>query len=210
VDIVLADLGLEARVRDFVIYILAVVGGFVLGNLLTLILCRLLGKRVFKQRIPEPIERALRVIGGILLALLVAFLLYRGWGFGGTGAGEGKEAGGPGPGKENPGNEKQPRSKTTTNQETVTVTRLVVTIQPAMDYPRTFRFEGAVEGLEMDAATKKLDELKAAGGDQLQLLELRVYKNSSEIGTRDVNAFIEYANKIGIHTRVDKIDRKLD
>jgi hypothetical protein len=208
VAIVLSDLDLEARARDFVIYILAVVGGFVLGNILTLILCRVLGKRVFKQRIPEPIERAFRVIGGILLALLVAFLLYRGWGFGGTG--EGKEAGGPGPGKENAANDKRPPSKSTTNQETVTVTRLVVTIQPAMEYPKTFRFEGAIEGLELDAATKKLDELKAAAGDKLQLLELRIYKNSSEVGTRDVTAFVEHANRIGIHTRVEKIDRKLD
>src|SRR5206468_1773095 len=130
----------------FLIYVLAVVGGFVVGYLLTWIACRLLGKYVFKQRIPQPIERAFRVIGGILLAVLVAFLLYRGWGFGGTGTGEGNEAGGPTQGKENLGKDKQPPSKSTLNQETVTVTRLIVTVQPAMDYPKTFRFEGAVEG----------------------------------------------------------------
>src|SRR3954463_5438867 len=101
VPVLIADLGLEARARDFLIYVLAVVGGFVVGYLLTWIACRLLGKYVFKQRIPQPIERAFRVIGGILLAVLVAFLLYRGWGFGGTGTGEGNEAGGPTQGKEN-------------------------------------------------------------------------------------------------------------
>lgn len=206
---VIADFDLTARGRDFVVYVLAVVGGFVAGYLLTMIACRLLGKYAIKRRIPEPIERASRIIGGILLAALVAFLLFKGWGFGGTGTGEGPESGGPTSGKENLGKAKQPPSKSTSS-ETVVVTRLIVTIQPAMDYPKTFRFDGDPEGIELNAATKRIDALKSVGGDKLQLLEIRVYKNSSEVGTRDVNSFIEHANRIGIHTRVEKLDKRLE
>ena len=129
----------------------------------------------------------------------------------GSGSGEGKETGGPTQRSENLGQDKPlPKKSTATTRQTAVVDRLVVTIQPAVDYPKTFRFAGEAEGVELNAATKKLDALKAAAGDKLQILEIRVYKNSSEVGTRDVTAFIEHANQIGIQHRVDKIDRRLD
>jgi hypothetical protein len=208
-----ADVDFATKAGKYVMYVLAVAGGFLIGNLLTLFICRLLAKFAFKHKINHRLEQVARILGGIAVALLVAYLLFQfgpGWGLGGSGSGEGNDSGGQTPGSENLGKEKQPPGKSATSSETVSVTRLVVTIQPAMNYPKTFRFEGEPDGIDLDAATKKLDELKAAGGDKLQLLELRVFKNSSEVGTRDVSAFIEHANNIGIHTRVEKLDRRLE
>jgi hypothetical protein len=210
VDILLADLDLTARVRDFVIYVFAIVGGFVLGNLLTWILCRLIGKHVFKHRMPEPLERAFRVIGGILVAILVGFLLFRGWGFGGTGTGEGKEAGGPGPGKENPGKDKQPPSKSTIITESVVVTKFIVTIQAAKNAPKTFRFEGDTEAVDLNEAIKKLKSLRDISGSKLPSLEIRVYDNSSATSTPDVSSFRENADKLGFQSRFEVIKKPLE
>ncbi len=213
-DLLLADVDVATKAGKYVMYVLAVAGGFLIGNLVTLLVCRLLAKFAFKQKFNPRLEQATRTLGGIAVAILVAYLLFRfgtGWGLGGSGSGEGKDTGGPTSSKENLGKEKQPPTKSSvTTTETVVVTRLTVTIQPAADFPKTFRFDGEPEALELNAALKKLDALKDSAGGKLQLLEVRVFKNSSEAGTPDVNAFIKHANQIGIHTRVENIDRILD
>ena len=80
------------NVGKVVLGALAVAGGFLIGNLLTLVACRILAKFAFKRKFNPTLEKALRVIGGIALAILVAFLVFQGgsgWGFGGGGSGDG-------------------------------------------------------------------------------------------------------------------------
>ncbi|HTK77116.1 MAG TPA: hypothetical protein VL371_17755 [Gemmataceae bacterium] len=75
------------------IRVLAVVGGAVVGALLTSFLVWLAGKYWFKRQAPWPAKKLLRTLGAIAGALLVASFLHLsggGWGlFGGGGIGTG-------------------------------------------------------------------------------------------------------------------------
>jgi hypothetical protein len=212
VNLLLADIDVAAKAGRYVIYVLAVFGGFLVGNVLTLILCRLLAKAMFKRRMPEQLERALRVIGGIVVAALVAFLLFRmgpGWGLGGSGTGEGEGSGGPSKeSKQGPG--KDTTTTTTPNVETVQASRLRLTIQRAPAYPQTFRFEGEPEAVDLATAKEKLRKRAADSKGKLQLVEIAVYQDSTEVGHADVRGFIDFANEIGIATRVDKVNARLE
>ena len=212
VDLLFADIDVAAKAGRYVIYVLAVFGGFLVGNVLTLILCRLLAKAMLKRRMPEQLERAPRVIGGILIAALVAFLLFRmgpGWGLGGSGTGEGEGSGGPSSeSKQGPGKEKT--STTSPNVEIVQASRLRVTIQRAASYPQTFRFEGEPEAVDLGAAKEKLRKRATDSKGKLQLVEIAVYKDSTAVDNRDVREFIDFANEIGIPTRVDKVNAHLE
>jgi hypothetical protein len=212
VDLLLADVDVATKAGKYVMYVLAVAGGFLIGNILTLILCRLCAKAFFKSRMPDPIERALRIIGGILLAALVAFLLFRfgtGWGLGGTGSGEGEGSGGQAPNQSDKGKEGQPKIDPKPKELDTVVSPVVrVRIGKAIEYPKTFRFEGEPEGIDLAAAKKRLADLvKSAKGEPR--LELRVYQNSTETGHPDVKELIDHAHSLRFSTRVDKLDEQL-
>ncbi|HJZ94520.1 MAG TPA: hypothetical protein VKE40_26885 [Gemmataceae bacterium] len=195
-----------ANPGKIVIYILAVAGGFLVGNVLTLILCRLIAKAMFKKRMPEMPERALRVLGGLVVAALVAWLLFQGgfgWGLGGTGGDDtgnpGGDSGKPKDGGKDPGK---------TAPESIQSTRTRVRIEPATAHPKTFRFEGDAEALDLDAAKARLTELqKKAKGEPR--LDIQVYLNSSAIGNDYVRKFIEHAHTLGFATRVEMIKEPL-
>jgi hypothetical protein len=204
VDPLLADI--FGNTGQFVTYVLAVVGGFLVGYILTFILCRMIAKLVFKRRMPEVIERALRVIGGILVAALVAWLLFRGgfgWGLGGTG---GVESGNQGGDSSKPKDAGKDSGKTV--PETVQATRTKVRIEPATAWPKTFRFDGDAEALDVEAAKSRLAEIqKMAKGEPR--LDIHVYQNSSAVGHDDVRKFIEHAHALGFSTRVEKVNERL-
>jgi hypothetical protein len=204
VDPLLADV--FGNAGKLVIYVLAVAGGFLVGNVLTLILCRLIAKAMFKKRMPEMPERALRVLGGLVVAALVAWLLFQGgfgWGLGGTG---GDESGTPGGDSGKPKDAGKEPGKT--SPESIQTTRTKVRIEPAVAHPKTFRFEGDAEPLDLDAARARLTELqmKAKGEPRL---DIQVYLNSSAIGNDDVRKFIEHAHALGFATRVEKVNERL-
>jgi hypothetical protein len=204
---------LATKAGKYVMYVLAVAGGFMVGNVLTLIICRLLAKFALKQSINERLERLLRVMGGLIVAVLVAYLLFKfgtGWGLGGSGTGEGQDTGGQTPGTDNTPKEKTPAKadSKTKEEETILATSLRVTVQKATDYPKSFRFEGEAEGVDLVAAKEKLKTLRDRSERKLQLLELRVYKDSTEAGHPDVREFMDYANQLGIHTRVEKLGNR--
>jgi hypothetical protein len=191
---------------------LAVGGGFLVGNLLTLLACRVLAKFALKQRLNETLEKALRVIGGIAVAVLVAFLVFRGgsgWGFGGGGSGEGSGADGTGEGK---AAEQRPEGPPAgppkaIGSVTVQVTELTVIVLPAKEYPRTFKFLGERDGRELAAAKARLKELQDASDGRLRLLNLNVYKDSTAADHPDVVAFEDHAHALGINTNPKKMDR---
>jgi hypothetical protein len=193
-------------------YVLAVAGGYLIGNVLTLILCRIVAKMTFKRRMYENLERALRVIGGVIVAILVAYLLFRfgtGWGLGGTGSGEGEGSGGQTPNQSNQGAGKESKVDPKPNDlETVVSPVVQLRIEKATDYPRTFRFRGDAEGIDLAAAKNRLTELANTVKGQ-PLVELRVYLNSTEAGHPDVKDLIEHAHSLRFSTRVDKISDRL-
>src|SRR4051794_29317906 len=86
VPLLYADFG---NVGETLVRILAIAGGFLVGYLLTHLLLRLIAKLALQKRMPGMLERALQVIGGLIVAFLVALLVFGegGWGLGGPGGG---------------------------------------------------------------------------------------------------------------------------
>ena len=195
-----------------VIGALAVGGGFLVGNLLTLLACRVLAKFAFKQRLNETLEKALRVIGGIAVAILVAFLVFRGgsgWGFGGGGSGEGSGEEGKGEGK--PAEERpsdKPKDPSKVDPKTIEVTEVGVTVLTATEYPRSFRFDGERDGRTLAEAKAKLHALHDQSAGKLRLLNLSVYLDSTAEGTPEVQEFKAYAQSLKISTSTLKQNRK--
>lgn len=207
-----AELDMAARAMEFVKYAATVVVAFIVGNVLTLILCRITAKYTTKHKFPDPIERALRMIGGLILAIIVGYLLFKGFGFGGTGTGEGDQAGGETKGKENLGKEKQPPSKVDPKpKEDVAslASGLKVTILRGRDFPKSYLFEGETEGVDFTAAKEKLRQRLEASEGRLKFVDVLIYKNS----TAEKSALIEdletFAHDLGLRTSRKKLDQTL-
>jgi hypothetical protein len=194
-----------------VVGVLAVAGGFLVGNLLTFILCRLIAKAAFHTRMNRRLEQALRILGGIALAVLVAWLVFRGgpgWGFGGTGSGEGEGAGGPSPKDTDPSKEARPKVVPKKDDEAVLSSTLKVRIEAATSYPNTFRFEGAPEAVDLATAKKTLEEFQARVKAEPRL-EVQVYQNSTAVDHAAVREFMDHAHALKYATRVDKIGERV-
>jgi hypothetical protein len=213
VDALFADVDVAAKAGRYVIYALAVAGGFLIGNLLTLLICRVLAKMMFKRKLPEQLERALRVLGGILLAALVAWLLFQfgsGWGLGGTGTGEGEGSGGPtsqsdqGKGKEQ--SKVDPKSK---EPEPFLATGMKVTVMQASAFPKTFLFEGETAGVELPAAKEKLRKRFEESKGNLKFVDLIVYRNSTAVTNPVIQDFENFAYDLGLKTARKKLDQSL-
>lgn len=93
---------IEKNFERFVMNCLAVAGAYVVGYVGTGLLLASLDKWVFKkQKPPEFLKKSIRVLTGLVLALLVALYLFRGFGSGGDGPG------GPGTGVGDSNNDKK-------------------------------------------------------------------------------------------------------
>jgi hypothetical protein len=210
VEPLLADLDVAGKAGKYVMYVLAVAGGYLIGNLLTWLICRLMAKVVFKRHMNLKFERALRIFVGIVVAALIAFLLFRfgtGWGLGGSGSGEGEGSGGQAPNITDAAKEKQSKIEPK-DPDAILSPVLQVRIERPTDYPRTFRFNGDAEGVDLTAAKKRLADLtKSSKGEPR--LELRIYQNSTEAGHPDVRDLIDYAHTLRFSTRVEKINDRL-
>jgi len=195
----------------FVLGALAVAGGFLLGNLLMLLLCRVVAKMAFHARMNRRLEQALRILAGIAVAVLVAWLVFRGgpgWGFGGTGTGEGEGSGGQESSKDKSNSETPkiaPKKSPTT--EVISPT-LRVRIEAATSYPKTFRFDGDTESVDLPAAKKRLEQFRANTKGEPRL-EIQVYQNSTAVDHADVRALIDHAHELKFATRVDKIAERV-
>jgi hypothetical protein len=195
----------------FVLGVLAVAGGFLLGNLLMLLVCRVVAKMAFHTRMNRRFEQALRILAGIAVAVLVAWLVFRGgpgWGFGGTGTGEGEGSGGLTPSTTRPS---EPTTTVTapTKQPSEVVSSVVrVRVDRASPNPPTFRFESAAESVDLAAAKKVLEDFKAKV-KAAPVLEVKVYADSTAVENPDVRALIDYAHELKFATRVDKVAERV-
>lgn len=84
------------RVAQFVVNVLAVGGGFLAGFVLTGFVVWLLDRWLLAGKSPPQLKRAARVVGGLLLAVLVALIVFgsgSGWGLFGAGTGDSKGQG---------------------------------------------------------------------------------------------------------------------
>ncbi len=192
--------------------ILAVAGGFLIGNWLTLLICRVLAKFAFKQKINNTLERALRVIGGIIVAILVALIVFRGgsgWGFGGSGDGEGAGPGGEGKADPTDKNQRDTRADPKANPKSLEITKERITVLTPADFPNTFRFDGQRDGLDLEAAKKHLRSMKEAN-EKLGQVELYFYRDSTADSHPDVVKFEAFAHSLALGTLRVKPDRKLE
>jgi hypothetical protein len=213
VDLPLADVATKAG--QYVIYVLAVAGGFLIGNWLTWLICRLAARLVLKRSINLQLERALRILGGLVVAFLVAYLLFRfgtGWGLGGSGSGEGEGTGGPTAKDANLGKDKQPPTKLDPKMKEDPATLasgVKVTILRGRDYPKSYLFEGETEGIDLPAAKEKLRKRLEESEGRLKFLDIIIYRNS----TAEKSALIEdleaYAHDLGLRTGRKKLDQPL-
>lgn len=84
----------QEQIAEFVQKLLMIVGGFGAGYLAAWLACVGFDKTVIKGKSPDSLHKWARRIGGVLVALVVAFFIFRG-GTGGGGGG-GPDAGGGG------------------------------------------------------------------------------------------------------------------
>lgn len=158
---------LQAEFKELINNLLLVAGGFLVGYLFGSLGGWALGKWVFRQKAPETLQRLGRPVGGILLAIIVALIVFTGKGkpHGEGGDGKGSPSTETTPGKSNPQN-MEPSPKTEPNistpktdlkpyDSTIRVTILAGTAVPA---------EGRFYLLDDDRReqAKTLSELKKA------------------------------------------------
>ncbi len=80
---------------------LAVLGGFLAGYMISAVVANSLDRMAFRRRSPAFLHRSVRLLGGIALATLIAFIVFghgRGWkllGGGESGTGETEQSGSP-------------------------------------------------------------------------------------------------------------------
>ena len=210
----LAD-AVTTKAGQYVIYVLAVAGGFLVGNWLTWLVCRLAARLVLRRSINLQLERALRILGGIIAAVLVAYLLFRfgtGWGLGGSGSGEGQGTGGPTAKDANLGHGKEPPPKTDpTGPEATPIlaTGLKVTVLRGSSFPKTFLFEGEAEGVDLATAKQKLKQRLDQSQGRLKFVDLLIYRNSTEGGHPVVQEFEAFAHDLDLKTARKKLDQAL-
>jgi hypothetical protein len=213
VDPLLAEVDLAAKAGKYVLYVLAVAGGFLLGNVLTLLICRIIAKLALKTKINQRLEQALRILGGIAVAILVGYLLFQnglGWGFGGTGQGKGEQTGGNNPKETDPTKESRPKVEPKPkDEEAILASGIKVTILRGASFPKSFRFEGEADGVDLATAKDKLRQRKDASKDRLKFMDIVIYKNSTAEGHPMVVEFENFAHDLGLRTSRQKLDQTL-
>lgn len=196
---ILAANGLE-NLGYLGIRVLAVVGGAVVGALLTSLLVWLAGKYWFKRQAPWPAKKLLRTLGAIAGALLVASFLHLsggGWGLfggGGTGSGESGDRGGS-KGQEalNQSKEK-PHAIASPGAERVRVTVLGGALVHPPAYYRVDGRPGAAELKDVqDLVRSRREQAKS-----LAAVDILIYDNSLGQDTEPVKKLQAWVRESGL------------
>jgi len=200
--VIVAASGLE-NLGFLSVRVLAVVGGAVVGALLTTFVVWLAGKYWFKKPVPWPARKVLRTLGAIAGALLVASFLHLsggGWGLfggGGTGTGDTGDRGG----------SKGQQAVATRSKEGASPAAIVpsgadrvrVTILGgALVHPPAFyRVEGRPAAIEL----KEVQELirgHREQGKSLAAVDMLIYDNSLGQDTEPVKKLQAWVRESGL------------
>ncbi|HEX3150943.1 MAG TPA: hypothetical protein VHR66_22885 [Gemmataceae bacterium] len=213
-DILLAEIDVAGKAGKYVLYGLAVAGGFMVGNLLTWAICRLVARMALKSKMPAQLERALRILGGVAVAILVGYLLFRfgsGWGLGGSGTGEGDGKSGTNiEGTHDPKQKAAPKGETKSAEEKATLASgTKVTIHRGATYPKSFQFEGDADAVDLATAKQKLRQRQDSSAGQLKFVDLLFYRNSMAEIHPSIEEFETFAHALGLRTSRQPVEKNL-
>jgi hypothetical protein len=190
--------GAIENIGNVVVGIMAVAGAFLIGNLLTWLIVGTISRVFIKRVVPPKMMKIMRIIGGILLALAVAYWAFREGGFGfGTGTGT--------PMNENKGDQKQEEKKEPTviqkKEEIVKKKdegpleesiRIVVLGGDAKEQ-RFYELEGEKTPRTFSEITRTILERKDKSVRPLRMVTILVYKNSADRDGAVVRSLVNWA-----------------
>jgi hypothetical protein len=192
-----------ANVGRTVLNILAIFGGFLIGNMLVLVLSRAITKLALTKPPPVLVEKLARLLGGIVVAILVGMLVFGDgdWGFGGSGKGgtpgknDGETEKSRDSGRAAPETKPQDKKDPTTPKKDPTIKEIAVKIDVLGGDARESKFYF----LEDERSPISLDELKAKvrtrpDGKKVTKLIIHVYKNSAALDSGVVSDLKTFAS----------------
>jgi len=196
-------LGVFSNLGHLVAGLLAVVGAFFVGHLLTGILVWSFYRSVKKRKCNPLAMRALRLVGGVLLALIVAAIFF---GEGGFGLGGGGETPGPdgAPGKagltddgKDTKKEANPEKKQsdTSSEERIRITMLG---EEAKD-DRFYLFEDQPQPKNFTEIKDLITQRKLTSTKPVTEIAIYTYKNTADRQNRIVTRLDKWAQDQGFH-----------
>jgi hypothetical protein len=147
-------------ITEFVNNCLLVAGGFLVGYILGGMIGWALGKWAFRQKSPDTLKQLGRPVGGVILAIIVALIVF-------TGKGKPRGEGGDGKGSPDPSANKAPSN----SDQTPKVDPKLPPVKPIDPKGTETRIEVTIRGgtaddrfyqLENDDSRKTIDELVTA------------------------------------------------
>lgn len=190
---ILLAAGLDGLTR-MVLGTLAVAGAFLIGYVAAMVFLGI-GMRAFTRKvIPLKFNKLLRIFAGLAAAILVAMFVF---GDGGMGYGAG-DGGLPGSGKDSSGPKRDTEVKPDEPKEKVLQplpkesekpegrVRVTVLGGSAVVENRFYLFENQSGGLTLKEVESRVADRRASPGLPLSQIEIYVYQDSSDIGSRAV------------------------
>lgn len=189
----------QEQIGLFLQRLLMVAGGFGAGYLLTWLACVGFDKTVIKGKSPDGLHKWARRIGGAVVALVVAFFLFRG----GTGTGDGTGNGA------NTGTATGPTSQQTTQSPNTTPLPPKVEVDTAPVYVTVYAGKAVEANSEKFYALGdppggkvKLDDVtaavQAAKKDKKGVLLVYTLDDTASTGTQPFNVLEAEAKRLGV------------
>jgi len=198
-SILLAE-GLDGITR-LVLGTLAVAGAFLMGYVAAMLFLSI-GMRAFTRKvIPLKLNKLLRIVAGLVAAILVALFVFGegGMGYGaGSGGLPGSGKGSTGPKAETEVKPDEPKvvpSKVPPKESEKPEGRVRVTVLggSAVVENRFYQFENQSGGLTLKEIESRVADRRASPGLPLTQIEIYVYQDSSDIGGRAVRDLQEWS-----------------
>lgn len=182
--------------------VLAVVGGAVVGALLTMLSVWFVSKYFFKRQLPWGPRKLLRILGAIAGALFVAGFLHfggGGWGpFGGDGTGTGDGAGK----SAAPASEPTKDPSTTANPATPAPTadriRIIILGGQLVRGRAFYRIEGQRTACELKDVQEFIKNRRAQAGHPITTVDVLVYQDSAGYNTEQVKQLMNWLTESGL------------
>jgi hypothetical protein len=190
----------------FVVNVLAVAGGALVGGLVSGLLVQLGARLLYGGTVPKAILNAVRVVGAVVLAWVVALFVFSGAGGGGPGGGGGLFPGGGGNGTEPASTGREgPTARDTRREEvgpptTPENTLRVEVLGEGVSGGRFYRVAGETQA-ETFEEIKRTVERKRQEASGLQKLEIVLYENSPDRDTPVVKDLETWAKMKGLNPR---------